>query len=258
MTPPGAPQCQHPAAGRTAQTSLALRRRQITSTDCKMARFFSSIASKAAGMRKALFTNGPGIGTLASAGVGCVALQMNFGTHARRALTQSRTEPKKCETTFSYDGWQMDAEFAEERDIEYPDNPEAMGAILDTMLRKQQVHNGDRSHPIIRKLDAVTPTLSYAGWEIDARKIEWPEAKSPESQYERTQLRFIVLSRIGGGVGMRERDVDFALERMRTKQIQHEIATESSDAKQRRLNDIVNRGLERQKINAPVHDWWHW
>ena len=53
---------------------------------------------------------------------------------------------------------------------------------------------------------------------------------------------------------MRERDVDFALdelEKMRIKQIQHEIATESSDAKQRRLNDIVNRGLERkQKINA--------
>ena len=45
---------------------------------------------------------------------------------------------------------------------------------------------------------------------------------------------------------MREADVDFALEKMRIKQTQHEIATESSDAKQRRLNDIVNRGLERQ------------
>ena len=56
-------------------------------------------------MRKALFTNGleSDIGTLASAGVlGCIALQMNFGTHARRAITQSRTEPKKFETTISY------------------------------------------------------------------------------------------------------------------------------------------------------------
>ena len=215
-----------------------------------MARFFSSIASRAAGTRKALFTNGPRIGTLASAGVGSVALHMNFGTHACRALTQLRTEPKKCETTFSYDGWQMDAEFAEERDIEYPNNPEAMEAILDTMLRKQQVHNGDRNHPIIRKLDAVTPTLSYTGWEIDARKIEWPEANSTESQYERRQLRFIVLSGIGAGVAMRGRDVDFALEKMRIKQIQHEIVTESSDAKHRRLNDIVNRGLERKKMRA--------
>ena len=49
------------------------------------------------------------------------------------------------------------------------------------MLRKQQVHDGDRSHPIIRKLNALTPTLSYAGWEDDARKIEWPEAKSLDS-----------------------------------------------------------------------------
>ena len=60
---------------------------------------------------------------------------------------------------------------------------------------------------------------------------------------------------------MRERDVDFALdelEKMRIKQIQYEIATESSDAKQRRLNDIVNRGLDRNKkmnFDARVHDW---
>ena len=60
-------------------------------------------------------------------------------------------------------------------------------------------------------------------------------------------LRSLVLSGVGNGVGMREADVDFALEKMRIKQTQHEIATESSDAKQRRLNDIVNRGLERQQ-----------
>ena len=140
----------------------------------KMARFFGSmLAGRAAGMRKALFTNGPGIKTLASAGVGCVGLQSNFGT---RALTQSRTEPKELETRFSYDGWKQDAEIAEERDIKYPEHPICAWAILDTMLRKQQVHDGDRSHPFIRKLDALTPTLSYAGWEGDARNIEWPRA----------------------------------------------------------------------------------
>ena len=126
-------------------------------------------------MRKALFTNGPGIKTLASAGVGCVGLQLNFGT---RALTQSRTEPKELDTKFSYDGWQMDAELAEECDqdiTEYPFFAKVrLWAILDTMHRKQQVHDGDRSHPFIRKLDALTPTLSYAGWEDDAKKIEWP------------------------------------------------------------------------------------
>ena len=119
---------------------------------------------------------------LASVGVGCIGLQLNFGTHARRALTQSRTEPKKLETTFSYDGWQLDAELAEERHIKYPQNPTRfVSDVPDTMLSKQQVHDGDRSHPIIRKLDALTPTLSYAGWEDDARKIEWPEAKSLDS-----------------------------------------------------------------------------
>ena len=52
------------------------------------------MAGRLAGTRKALC---PGIGTLAaSVGVGCVALQLNFGTHA---LTQSRTEPKKLDTT---------------------------------------------------------------------------------------------------------------------------------------------------------------
>ena len=143
--------------------------------------------------------------------------------------------------TFSYDGWQMDAEFAEERDIEYPERHAAMGAILGTMLRKQQVHDGDRSHPIIRKLDALTPTLSYAGWEDDARRIEWPESKSPESQATpRT------------GMGMRKADVDFRLAKMRAKQTEHEIATESSDAKQRRLNDIVNRALKREQMCAAL------
>merc|ERR1712085_97547 len=142
----------------------------------KMARFFGSmLAGRAAGMRKALFTNGPGIKTLASAGVGCVGLQLNFGTHAFKL---SRTEPKELKTKFSYDGWKQDAEIAEERDIKYPEHPICAWAVLDTMLRKQQVHDGDRSHPFIRKLDALTPTLSYARWELDAKKIEWPNARS--------------------------------------------------------------------------------
>ena len=57
---------------------------------------------------------------------------------------------------------------------------------------------------------------------------------------------------IGFGVGMREADVDFALAAMRLKQTKHEIATESSDAKQRRLNDVVNRGLQRKQKGCDV------
>ena len=211
-------------------------------------------------MRKALFTNGPGIKTLASAGVGCVGLQLNFGTHA---LAQSRTEPKELKTKFSYEGWKQDAEIAEERDIKYPEHPICAWAILDTMLRKQQVHDGDRSHPFIRKLDALTPALSYAGWEGDARNIEWPRATwatealaldhiaLPTWPMSRTMnvVRWIpkALSRfisIWLIYEMNEKNVDSALALMRRKQAQHDIATESSDAKQRRLNDIVIR-LER-------------
>ena len=218
-----------------------------------MARFFGSMAGRAAGMRKALFTNGPGIKTLASAGVGCVGLQLNFGTHA---LAQSRTEPKELKTKFSYEGWKQDAEIAEERDIKYPEHPICAWAILDTMLRKQQVHDGDRSHPFIRKLDALTPTLSYAGWEGDARNIEWPFICSFHSRASVAQVvaldtnirwipkalsRFISIWLI---YEMNEKNVDSALALMRRKQAQHDIATESSDAKQRRLNDIVIR-LER-------------
>ena len=191
-------------------------------------------------MRKALFTNGPGIGTLASAGLGCVALQLNFGTHARRALTQSSTEPEKFETTFSYDGWHVDAEHAEECE-----HPRLVSAILDTMLRKQQVHDGDRSHPFIRKLDALTPTLSYAGWEADARKLEWPEANS-DTVYTHALC----------GMGMRGDEFDTELEWMRQKQVAHVKdrqnnyvpGSDRSHANLRRLDDMVNRlELNRKK-----------
>ena len=234
-----------------------------------MARFFGSmLAGRAAGMRKALFTNGPGIKTLyASTVVGCTGvywyLQLKSGT---RALTQSRTEPKELETKFSYEGWQMDAEFAEEHDIKHPKHPFFLCAILDTMHRKQQVHDGDRSHPFILKLDALTPTLSYTGWEYDAKTMELPNAFrrfdpfwsrldntirgkqgssfSWSSTFWMIPLRLCYTPR-GVAYLLVEHDLDSALARMRLKQTKHEIHTESSDAKQRRLNDNVIR-LERK------------
>ena len=133
-------------------------------------------------MANALLNNGPGVVALASAGVGCVVLQETFGTHARRAglaHSQASDSPRAripadttgMETIFSYAGWKVDANQIEEN---HASNPTKASAILDTMLFKQQVHGGggDRSHPYIRKLDALTPTLSYAGWEADARQIE--------------------------------------------------------------------------------------
>ena len=88
----------------------------------------------------------------------------------------SRNEQNALATIYSYEGWRHDAELAETMhrqafDCYFDTRTEK---ILDTMRRKQQVHNGDRSHEYIRKLDALTPTLSYSGWQDDARCIEWP------------------------------------------------------------------------------------
>ena len=69
----------------------------------------------------------------------------------------------------------MDAELAEQKRREATSTMfDSTPDILRTMRRKQQVHNGDRSHKYIRRLDALTPTLSYSGWQDDARSIEWP------------------------------------------------------------------------------------
>ena len=45
-----------------------------------MAAFVGRMASRGIGLGKALFTTGPGLATLATAGVGHIALQSQFGT----------------------------------------------------------------------------------------------------------------------------------------------------------------------------------
>ena len=45
-----------------------------------MAAFVGRMASRGIGLGKALFTTGPGLATLATAGVGSIALQSQFGT----------------------------------------------------------------------------------------------------------------------------------------------------------------------------------
>lgn len=152
-------------------------RRQFTSTHCKMARFFSSMACRAAGMRKALFTNGPGIGTPGVRRRGLYRSAVELW-HARTPGTHAvthRTEEARDDILVRRMAIGRRARRGTSHQV--PPKPYAfMSDVPDTMLSKQQVHDGDRSHPIIRKLDALTPTLSYAGGEDDARKIEWPDA----------------------------------------------------------------------------------
>merc|ERR1711935_943996 len=125
----------------------------------------------------------------------------------------------ELKTALSYDGWRLDAGEAEKQHATRPYSREASD-ILDSMRRKQQLHSGDRSHPFIRKLDALTPTLSYDGWEEDARMIEWPGG---DSLYE--------------GLSMTEIGVDFVLARMRRKQAE----CEDGDRSHKDLRELAYR-----------------
>ena len=103
--------------------------------------------------------------------------------------------------------------------------------MLASMRRKQQLHGGDRSHPFIRKLDALTPTLSYDGWKVDARIIEWPGGDS-----------------IFEGLSMDEDGVDDVLARMRRKQA--ECGGDRSHKDLRELDELVAR-LARSNMQVP-------
>ena len=142
----------------------------------------------------------------------------------------SRKERDELEMVCSYDGWRGDAKLAEEM---HKKHPVLVPDILGTMRRKQQVHSGDRSHPHIRRLDALMPTLSYNGWEDDARKIEWPR--------NREELRFC------------EHTVEQMFERMGTKQAEHDGVRDHKNL--RELDDLVSRLARNMQVpsaSAPV------
>ena len=134
---------------------------------------------------------------------------------------------------FSYEGWRRDADEAEEHHARFG----GASDMLDSMRRKQQLHSGDRSHPFVRKLDALTPTLSYDGWKEDARIIEWPGAGN----------------NVFEGLGMTEYFVDRVLARMRAKQA--ECDGDRSHKDLRELDELVARlakGMQVPSASAPV------
>ncbi|KAJ1625636.1 hypothetical protein T492DRAFT_843784 [Pavlovales sp. CCMP2436] len=71
----------------------------------------------------------------------------------------------------SYPGWERDVASVEAWHLEAY-SFSTIDSWLANIRRKQQAHSGDRSHPITRALDALTPTLTYPGWEQEARCIE--------------------------------------------------------------------------------------
>ena len=124
---------------------------------------------------------------------------------AKKVATEEAAAAKQAQLmpAMSYKGWRDDADAIERMHIECPE--EVPGALR-TMRRKQQLHDGDRSHRYIQKLDALTPTLTYPGWEKDARAIEWPQAPQGCSIF------------FGGPLGDRNHRFDYKLESMRSKQ----------------------------------------
>jgi hypothetical protein len=135
-------------------------------------------------------------------------------------------ELDQLKAALDYEGWHRDAKRAEETHREYPG---LVPGILDKMRRKQQVHSGDRSHKYIRKLDALTPTLSYNGWKDDARKVEWPET--------------------GDWTDIAEK----MFEVMRTKQAEHDGVRDHANL--RELDELVARLARNMQIpsaSAPV------
>ena len=149
----------------------------------------------------------------------------------------SRKEWSELQMTLSYDGWRRDADVA---DAEYKRDPRVLSDILATMRRKQQVHSGDRSHPFIRELDALTPTLSYDGWKKDARIIEWPVARG-------------IGQSIFQGLDMDRSDVDRVMARMRLKQA--ECDGDRSNKGLRELDELVARLARNMQVpsaSAPV------
>jgi len=134
----------------------------------------------------------------------------------------------------AYKGWRHDADAIERMHI---DCPSWVPAALSTMRRKQQLHTGDRSHRYIRKLDALTPTLTYSGCEEDARELEWPQPISVDHG--------VALSRVD------ENWFDNKLECMRRKQ---DIVGGRSHKNLRNLDKLVARlarGMQIPPSSAP-------
>ena len=145
----------------------------------------------------------------------------------------SRNEQNALETIYSYEGWRLDAELAEQMHREATAYYDLTPDILRTMRRKQQVHNGDRSHKYIRRLDALTPTLSYSGWQDDARSIEWP-TNYPRDCYVdvKVESRFVL---------------------MRKKQAEHD--GDRSHKNLRELDELVARlakNMQVPSVSAPT------
>ena len=91
---------------------------------------------------------------------------------AHGAAAISLDDIRRVERTLTFPGWRRLARQTRHDYIRYP---YVASRGLETMKFKQDVHDGDRSHPSIVALDETKASLSYPGWpgwRSDAAKAE--------------------------------------------------------------------------------------
>merc|ERR1740139_82534 len=69
----------------------------------------------------------------------------------------------------TYAGWESDVLSVEKQ---WTIRSSFIQQELETMRRKQCLHEGDRSDAVLQVLDAVKQGLTYAGWESDVLSVE--------------------------------------------------------------------------------------
>eukprot|EP00961_Rhodomonas_salina_P063623 855141-Rhodomonas_salina.1 len=86
-----------------------------------------------------------------------------------RSHPQLRALDALVSSGLTYPGWEADVKKAEE----YHVKRSGFDGFLTGMKNHQAMHAGDRSHPQLRALDALTASgLTYPGWEADVKKAE--------------------------------------------------------------------------------------
>lgn len=108
-----------------------------------------------------------------------------------RVLSRRTLVPLEA-TKFTYPGWQDEYRAIQEQ-MEHchpSTNDDPLSHVRDRilgMINRQRMHDGDRSHPQLAKLDAMH--LSYPGWQADIERMERTHVRFP-SLFEE-QLEFL-------------------------------------------------------------------
>lgn len=97
--------------------------------------------------------------------------------------------------TFTYPGWQLDARKLEEYHVIHKSGC-CFEDALQVMVNKENMFTGDRSHPILVKLDRIRNALSYPGWEYDFVTAEKSHLTHPDGLQEHYIFKLVEKQRM--------------------------------------------------------------